>query len=119
MRDKCFFGDVLSICNKQPVTIWWNFIKQKPNVRNTLFNEFPEDLALGHDLRPSAYFNNTRGRLVTGHPFAIWKCKKLHVKSCEGEMDKLKYVQCVGSLSVHSEPCLRSVDLVTKELLNF
>jgi hypothetical protein len=35
------------------------------------------------------------------------------------KMDKLKGVQCVGPLSVHSEPCLKSVGHMTKELLTF
>ena len=36
---------------------------------------------------------------------------------CEMKMDKLKGVQCVGPLSVHSQPCLKSLGHVTKELL--
>jgi hypothetical protein len=34
-------------------------------------------------------------------------------------MDKLKGVQCVGPLSGHSEPCLKSLGHMTKELLKF
>ena len=42
---------------------------------------------------------------------------KIHVKSCEIEMDKLKDVQCLGPLSGNSEPCLKSLGHMTKELL--
>ena len=35
------------------------------------------------------------------------------------KMNKLKGVQCVGPLTVHSEPCLSQVGHMTKELLKF
>ena len=73
----------MPICNKQPVTICWNFpeqrknlqkiqvIKWKPNVRETLFDDFPEGPALGHDPSLSAYFNNIHRWLVRDRTFAI------------------------------------------------
>ena len=43
----------------------------------------------------------------------------MNVKLCEMKMDKLKGVQRVGPLSGHSEPCLKSIGHMTKELLKF
>ena len=41
------------------------------------------------------------------------------VKSHEIQMDKQKGVQCISSLSVHYEPCLRCVGHMTEALLIF
>ena len=54
-------GDVLYICNMIPFALLWdlpgerkNFIKRKPNVRESSFDDFLEDPALLHGPTPSA-----------------------------------------------------------------
>uniref|UniRef100_A0A4W5Q9N7 Uncharacterized protein n=1 Tax=Hucho hucho TaxID=62062 RepID=A0A4W5Q9N7_9TELE len=58
-------------------------------------------------------------RAIPGRP-ALHKEKRIHPGApASFSMDILKGVQCVGPLTVHSEPCLKSVGYMTKELLKF
>ena len=48
------------------------FVKRKPNVRQSSFDDFPVGPALPLGPTPSANFTNDFGRLVRDRTFAIW-----------------------------------------------
>ena len=77
--------DVLSNCNMIAYALLWEFpgqrqndqnliifVKRKPNVRQSSFDDFPVGPALPLGPTPSANFTNDFGRLVRDRTFAIW-----------------------------------------------